>query len=269
MSLPIRGLVTFGGQAAVHMAIDEWLAAKALREPAIYLRLYTWDEPAITIGFHQDLQRSVAISALGTTPTIRRVTGGRALLHDPSELTYAVAAPTDRGPLAANLGATGRLIAATWEDWLASMAIAGTYQRQAAPAERSPDFARTAACFASHSRHEITGRRGKLVASAQRRQDNVLLQHGSVKWRGIRAHPALGSVAGESTEPLPPVTESELAQAAHTWMLACTERFGGVFDSYQRTAVDDAEIASIARKIASEPLAHRDFVKQTQTTASQ
>ncbi|MCK4573421.1 MAG: hypothetical protein KAU36_03575, partial [candidate division Zixibacteria bacterium] len=75
-----------------NMAFDEWLFARACESPgSIMLRLYSWRPGAITFGFNQKEQTAVDCERLNGTPLIRRVTGGRALYHDPSELTYAIA----------------------------------------------------------------------------------------------------------------------------------------------------------------------------------
>jgi len=73
-------------------AFDEMMLDFVLGRPdVILLRLYTWMPGTITIGLNQEMERALDVSRLGNTPLIRRVTGGRAVYHDPTELTYAVA----------------------------------------------------------------------------------------------------------------------------------------------------------------------------------
>ena len=65
-----------------NMALDEKLlddAIKSISEPI--LRFYGWSEPTLTFGKNQQ------IFGFKNFPAIRRITGGRALLHD-KELTY-------------------------------------------------------------------------------------------------------------------------------------------------------------------------------------
>lgn len=65
-----------------NMALDEKLlddAIKSISEPI--LRFYGWSEPTLTFGKNQQ------IFGFENYPAIRRITGGRTLLHD-KELTY-------------------------------------------------------------------------------------------------------------------------------------------------------------------------------------
>ena len=74
----------------VNMALDEELAA-GVREGSVpaTLRLYRWNQPAISLGRRQqpdDLPPSILKERL---PLVRRPTGGGAVIHRLDELTYA------------------------------------------------------------------------------------------------------------------------------------------------------------------------------------
>ncbi len=75
------------------MAADLFLSHVAGRSGQIIFRLYTWDQPTLSLGFHQkfgeDLRQSYAVRGI---PMVRRPTGGRAVLHD-QELTYCLTIP--------------------------------------------------------------------------------------------------------------------------------------------------------------------------------
>ncbi len=80
---------------ARNMAVDEFLLRRVENDGgAPVLRLYSFSPPAITLGYHQDASKAIDISAVGADglDIVRRITGGRALLHD-GELTYSVTAP--------------------------------------------------------------------------------------------------------------------------------------------------------------------------------
>jgi len=80
---------------AENMALDELLLERAERDRgAPVLRLYSFDPPAITIGAHQDPLEILDLEAVRSDglDCVRRITGGRALLHE-GELTYCVVAP--------------------------------------------------------------------------------------------------------------------------------------------------------------------------------
>ncbi len=60
------------------------------------LRIYNWDEPAVTIGYHQ---KDFTLSDPGLRlPVLRRPTGGGAVLHV-DDITFSLCVP-ERGPFA-------------------------------------------------------------------------------------------------------------------------------------------------------------------------
>jgi len=216
----------FGRDPWFNMAFDEWMLSEVidqscraglssdlpqesggsadgptLQQPGlVILRLYTWDRDTITFGHHQRREKALDFSILGDTPAIRRVTGGRALLHDPSELTYSITAnlPSDVGsplvdsPLAGSLASVSKAIALALQVFLKGVEITAEYARSSHEVDRDPAALHSVPCFASHSRHELAAGGRKIVASAQRRIGDAFLQHGSIKLNGVSQHPALG-----------------------------------------------------------------------------
>ena len=82
---------------AYNMAVDEELLARAQAgEQVPVLRFYTWDPPAVSIGRFQKIEDAVNAEACKRRgiDIVRRITGGRAVLHY-RELTYSVIARTD------------------------------------------------------------------------------------------------------------------------------------------------------------------------------
>lgn len=178
-----------------NMAFDEWLLGQAAGAPdTLFLRLYTWRVATITFGYNQRQETALDFSRLGDTPVIRRITGGRALLHDPSELTYALSMNV-QGPLALRFGSslsqTSTVIAEALREFLHRAGLAAEYVRRSAPQNSRPDFFHKAPCFASAARYELAEQGRKIIASAQRREADLLLQHGAIKLRGVALHPAL------------------------------------------------------------------------------
>ena len=81
------------GEPAWNMAVDEALVtvfSKGGVQPA--LRLYTWEPPALSLGYFQkaDSVQPDVLGRLGIM-AVRRVTGGRAVLHY-GDLTYSIVA---------------------------------------------------------------------------------------------------------------------------------------------------------------------------------
>jgi len=167
------------------------------------LRLYRWSAPALTIGYAQDRDRDVdraACRARGIA-VIRRVTGGRAVLHD-AEVTYSVAAPAGLPGFGTGLDAAYRRVAA---GLIAGLRLLGLRAALPAPGPRDPTRPpRQAACFAAPARHEIAVAGRKLIGSAQRRERGAFLQHGSILLESheallgqvLRSHPATKRATG-------------------------------------------------------------------------
>lgn len=155
-----------------NMAIDQTLLERAALGER-WLRLYRWEPACLSFGRHEPAARRydrARIDALGLS-VVRRPTGGRAVWHA-RELTYAVAAP------AAALGPLRDAYLAIHSLLRDAVRTLGAAAELAAPARSTPIDA--GACFASAAGGEVVVGQGKVVGSAQLRQDGALLQHGSL-----------------------------------------------------------------------------------------
>ncbi len=155
------------------MAVD-WALLRAAQEGPAFLRLYRWHPACLSFGRHEpasvryDRER---IAGLGLT-TVRRPTGGRAVWHE-HEVTYAVAAPTEMfGSLRDAYIAVHRLLAGALQELGAEVTLAGRRAHVPGPG--------AGACFAAPVGGEIVSGGRKLVGSAQVREGNAFLQHGSI-----------------------------------------------------------------------------------------
>lgn len=134
------------------------------------LRLYGWEAPTISIGY---LQSPEPFMGFGL-PVVRRITGGRAVVHS-SEVTYSVTGLIEDplfsgGIMGAYSVISGCIIAA-----LAGAGVSACYSRGSSSAEP-----RSEACFQTPSRYEVLIDGRKLVGSAQRRLRRAFIQHGSI-----------------------------------------------------------------------------------------
>jgi lipoyl(octanoyl) transferase len=169
--------------AAYNMALDEELLARAQAgEQTPVLRFYAWAPPAVSVGRFQVLTSAVdadACKRLGFD-IVRRVTGGRAVLHG-NELTYSITARTDYGLFPQNVLGTYRVIAAGLVAGLRRLGIpAEMVSRGSRHADLVRKKAKDPACFSSPSWYEIVVNNRKIIGSAQRRAGNAFLQHGSI-----------------------------------------------------------------------------------------
>lgn len=161
---------------AENMARDEFLLDRAGRIPV--LRLYMFHPPALTIGYHQDPARILDPVALegGEVDVVRRITGGRALLHE-GELTYSVSAGRDSELFGAGLLETYMKISEALREALRSLGVEAVISRgRAFERAGGPDLP----CLVSACRYEITVGGRKIAGSAQRRGSAAFLQHGSI-----------------------------------------------------------------------------------------
>ena len=178
-----RYLDTGPAPGSDNMAMDEKLLAEAVKGCAVpILRFYTWDPPAVSLGRFQEVASSVNLAACRKhgIDIVRRITGGRAVLHR-HELTYSVIAPVDNHLFPNDVLGTYKVLAA---------GLLAGFVRLGVPAEMvSPSGERAGmvnrdrsepACFSSPSWYEILVHGRKIVGSAQRRLAGAFLQHGSI-----------------------------------------------------------------------------------------
>ncbi|HET6681609.1 MAG TPA: biotin/lipoate A/B protein ligase family protein [Gemmatimonadaceae bacterium] len=157
-----------------NMAIDEALLDRARTSGEAVLRVYAWSRPTLSFGRHQrarGIWEPERARGMGVD-FVRRPTGGRALLHH-HEITYSVSAPVQPGTSArASYDAINRLLL----DGLARLGVAASL---AAPSVRAalPD---AAPCFERPALGEIVVNDRKLIGSAQWRERDAYLQHGSI-----------------------------------------------------------------------------------------
>jgi lipoate-protein ligase A len=183
--MPTWKLIDTGSNiGAFNMAFDEELLARiqAGVETAPVLRLYTWDPPAVSIGRFQDMRTSVNAEACKELKfdIVRRVTGGRAVLHR-RELTYSVIARSDDPLFPPDVLGTYRVLAS---GLVAGLRILGLPAEMVSRANKHAALvekrAKGPACFSSPSWYELLVNAKKIVGSAQRRLRGAFLQHGSI-----------------------------------------------------------------------------------------
>ncbi len=195
---------------ARNMAVDEFLLDRSHDRGGVpVLRLYSFGPPAVTLGYHQDARKVIDIEAVRRDgiDLVRRITGGRALLHE-GELTYSVTAALDSVFFAGCLHKTFTSISTALVTALRVLGVDAVISDgklfKGAKEMTSP-------CLVSTSRHEITVGGRKIVGSAQRRTGSAFLQHGSIlltpaseriaeympgQWTSLRGH--VTSVSSET-----------------------------------------------------------------------
>ena len=202
------------------MGVDEALLESA-EAGVSSLRFYTWSSPCLSLGYSQRMDDGMrAACDASQTGWVRRVTGGRALLHG-GDLTYTVAAPLRAlpGGLNETYEKIGRVL-------LEALHALGVPAEQAQPNESGPG-AEVFDCFAKPAGHEIVLGGSKLVGSAQRRTRRALLQHGSIRcnpdpsW--ARGATGLEGAGSTSLAQWGEVAESDLREALGEAFSGCLD----------------------------------------------
>jgi lipoate-protein ligase A len=163
--------------AAENMARDEHLFNLCHECKCGFLRLYAWEKPTFSIGVSQQARRALNLDFIRTNDCeyVRRVTGGKAVLHH-REVTYAVASSEDLFFREHDLHQSYMLISRVLVQAIRSLKVdAVLSQGSAAELSRSSN-----PCFSFPTPHEIEVAGKKIVGSAQKRDKQALLQHGSI-----------------------------------------------------------------------------------------
>ena len=193
-----RILVVPPRNGAENMARDVGLMRRARETGESVFSIYGWTRPTLSFGRNQtavgryDLER---ISSLGID-TVRRPTGGRALLHH-REVTYSVTAPAFAGIALRESYERINVVL------LAALARLGVGASVAEPEAHTPQPS-DLPCFAAPSRGELIADGRKLVGSAQVREAGALLQHGSILIEDDQSLIPLVTLAQNGTPAVPP-----------------------------------------------------------------
>ncbi|HBE03738.1 MAG: hypothetical protein A2096_17940 [Spirochaetes bacterium GWF1_41_5] len=143
--------------------------------PQDYLiRIYEWNAPSISLGISQD--PGAVRKIIPDIEIVQRITGGRAVLHD-NEITYSIAASVYSLFFGGSLYDTYKKISSVLEAFFLRIGVPAAVQRQK---KHSAVPGRSQVCFASPSLYEITTPLGKIAGSAQKRDAQAFLQHGSI-----------------------------------------------------------------------------------------
>ena len=190
--------------ATENMALDEALMQRARTSGEYVFRAYGWKQPTLSLGRNQ---RAVgvfdkAVAARDNVAVVRRLTGGRAVLHH-REVTYSVTGPALRGDTLRSSYAAINQILLTALRRLGVQAALAQKKSERFPAPGS------APCFELPAEGEIIFGMRKLVGSAQVREDGAFLQHGSILIDNDQCR-----VPELSTIPIPPAAPAATLREA-------------------------------------------------------
>jgi lipoate-protein ligase A len=150
------------------MKIDAELLER--KEPAF--RLYGWSPMCVSVGRNQKddfLKNDSRFTLHGSRiDIVRRLTGGRALLHD-NEITYSVVCPAGKESVTESYKRISQVLV----DAFARLGIELEFGGR-------PKNAKQNNCMLVSTGADLCYRGKKLIGSAQFRKDGWILQHGSI-----------------------------------------------------------------------------------------
>jgi len=165
-----------------NMACDEALGAAVCAGKSLpVVRFFRWEAPTISFGYSQQIADEVDVAAVRADGVglVRRVTGGRAVLHA-DEITYSIICAEDDPVAAGGIIATYTRISTGLAAGLRRLGVAAEMARSSEPLSGPRTDQATVPCFGSTSRAELVVNGRKLVGSAQHRMRGLVLQHGSI-----------------------------------------------------------------------------------------
>jgi len=182
-------MVTPAGSGSWNMAVDQALLQSAQLDRQPCLRLYQWSKPTLSLGYFQPVADRHQHPPTLACPVVRRATGGGAICHD-REITYSLVTPIET--LAQqNTRQLYDLVHQTIVDELGEHDVIATLR---------PPVPHTAAnkepflCFLRKTMGDILIGTHKVGGSAQRRQQGIILQHGSLLLKQSPAAPELPGI---------------------------------------------------------------------------
>ncbi len=161
------------------MARDEYLFNRCHEKKMGFFRLYSWDVPSFSFGVSQKITKAVDTGFIENNQCayVRRITGGKTVLHN-DEITYAVVSSEDIFYKDNDLYRSYMLISKVLAQAFNAIGLdaylsTGTHDHLSLAKSSNPCFS-----FPTPNELEIGGK--KIVGSAQKRNGNALLQHGSI-----------------------------------------------------------------------------------------
>jgi lipoate-protein ligase A len=182
-----------------NMALDEALLLQSAEGGPPTLRFYEWDQPTLSLGYFQRYaDRAIHEPSVGC-PSVRRTTGGGAILHD-HELTYCCTLPSGHWlarraadlyyamhqsivSVLAQFDLVAHLQSCNQDalGFRANALTGGCGATESATDAKPRSAAREPfLCFQRRTAGDIIFNNQKIVGSAQRRCRGAVLQHGSI-----------------------------------------------------------------------------------------
>lgn len=161
---------------AENMRTDQDLLDEAVfsQSREFVLRFYGWEKPTLTLGRNQNVSGiDEDYCQKKDIPVIRRITGGRAVLHN-KELTYSFITPVDSLKKGNSIPESYKEISQALIFGFENLGINLSYIENKKISVKDPY------CMAISSGADLSFEGKKFIGSAQCRKNGYILQHGSI-----------------------------------------------------------------------------------------
>ena len=199
---------------SLNMEIDAQMLENAVAnyEKNILFRLYGWSPKCISLGRNQKDD-----FLTGEIDAVRRLTGGRALLHD-DEITYCCVAPADAIPNGQSVVDSYKYISGILIDFFKTLGVELDF------GENKRFSTHYDYCMLLSTGADVCYKGQKIIGSAQCRKNGYILQHGSILFgydKSLLENLFHEEVKGIITvnEILPTLTKEELVKKFEEFLL--------------------------------------------------
>ena len=205
------GFGTYTGEENMKTDSDilEESICKCLKEPVF--RLYAWSPKCISLGRNQ---KSDFLT--GEIDYVRRLTGGRALLHD-DEITYSYVAPIEIIPGGEDVIKSYKYISGILISFFKTLGVELDY------GENKKISTHFDYCMLLSTGADVCYKDKKIIGSAQFRKSGYILQHGSILFgydKQLLEHLFNEEIKGITTvnEVLPNLTKAEFVKRFENYL---------------------------------------------------
>ena len=164
----------FDGQKNMDTDAELLEKSTSAKETDAIFRLYGWNPPCISLGRNQDdgfLDKDFLKK--NNIDVVRRLTGGRALLHD-NEITYSFICPVEYLKNGQHIVSSYKEISQILIDKFKNLGIELDFGTSK-PVKTGFDY-----CMLISTGADLCYQNKKLIGSAQCRKNGYILQHGSI-----------------------------------------------------------------------------------------
>lgn len=236
----------------LNMAMDEVLLTQWEGRPVL-VRFYAWSPPGLSLGYFQkyeEMERSPVLEECGAVIT-RRITGGDAILHI-NELTFSITGLEGQIPFQGSVESSYHRIHNALAKGFERFGLISSVRGPSKESHEKLAEDANGRCFYRVTGYDLVAQEKKLVGSAQRRTQGMVLHHGSIP---ISPNPMTPKSADLSTLSQQKLSYRQVADAVRTGLEAS-------FNIGFKTWRPDQGFLEASKKLAEEKYGAKVWVQR-------